>query len=104
MIDEAKMRPRVGELAQISLSDINFCFIPGAGNSVDEVFNQQRPESFMAGGYMVYQSIVYISQYLPKLEAPTMNALDRIWYVNSIKTFEGEHLLGKGRMEKVRGN
>ena len=63
-----------------------------------------RPESFMVQEYMVYQSIMYISQYLPKLAEPAMHAMDRIWDVNSIKTVEGEHLLGKGRMKKVRGN
>ena len=51
---------------------------------------------------MVYQSMVYISQYLPKI-VETMH-VDRIWDVNSIKKFEGEHLLGKGRMRKMRGN
>ena len=51
---------------------------------------------------MLYQSMVYISQYLPKLAA-NMH-VDRIWDVNSIKKFEGEHLLGKGRMTKVKGN
>jgi hypothetical protein len=54
---------------------------------------------------MVYQSMVYISQYIPKLVAPTMHAVDHIWDVNSIKIFEDhEHLLGKGRMKKMRGN
>ena len=49
--------------------------------------------------------MVYISQYLPKLVAPTMHAVDCIWDVNSIKKFEDqEHLLGKGRMKKMRGN
>jgi hypothetical protein len=37
---------------------------------------------------MVYQSMVYISQYLPKLASPTMHVVDRIWDVNSIKKFE----------------
>jgi hypothetical protein len=56
-------------------------------------------------GSMVYQSMVYISQYLPKLVAPTMHAVDHIWDVNSIKKIEyQEHLLGKGRMKKMRGN
>jgi hypothetical protein len=54
---------------------------------------------------MVYQSMVYISQYLPKLATPTMHAVDHIWDVNSIKNIEDqEHLLGKGRMKKMRGN
>ena len=60
------------------------------------------PEGSMVEGYMLYQSMVYISQYLPKLAA-NMH-VDRIWDVNSIKKFEGEHLLGKGRMTKVKGN
>jgi hypothetical protein len=33
-----------------------------------------------------------------------MHAVDCIWDVNSIKKFEGEQLLGKGTMKKVRGN
>jgi hypothetical protein len=69
------------------------------------VRQRARPEGSMVEGYMVYQSMVYISQYLPKLATPTMHAVDRIWDVNSIKKFEDqEHLLGKGRMKKMRGN
>ena len=30
--------------------------------------------------------------------------VDRIWNVNPIKNFEGENLLGKGRMRNVKGN
>ena len=51
-------------------------------------------------GYMVYQTSVYITQYSPKIS--TTISVDRIWDVNSIKKIEGEHLLGKGRMRKVR--
>jgi hypothetical protein len=59
------------------------------------------PEGSMVEGYMVYQSMVYISQYLPKLAVPTMHTMDRIWDVNSIKKFEDqEYLLGQGRMKK----
>jgi hypothetical protein len=67
---------------------------------------RERPEGSMVEGYMVYQSMVYISQYLPKLAVPTMHAVDRIWDVNSIKKIDEdqEHLLGKGRMKKMRGN
>ena len=42
-------------------------------------------EDSMVEGYMVYQSMVYISQYLPKLTVPSMHAVDHIWDVNSIK-------------------
>ena len=63
------------------------------------VKQRARPE-----GYMVYQSMLYISQYLPKVVVPNMNAMDRIWDVNSIKKFEREQMLRKGTMKKVRGN
>jgi hypothetical protein len=49
--------------------------------------------------------MVYISQYLPKLAVTAMHAMDLIWDVKSIKKLEDqEHLLGKGRMNKMRGN
>ena len=53
---------------------------------------------------MVYESMVYISQYLPKLVAQAMHAVDCIWDVKSIKKIESEQLLGKGTMTKLRGN
>ena len=60
------------------------------------------PEGSNVEGYMVYQYMVYISQYLPKLS--TNMHVDCIWDVKSIKNFEGGHLLEKRRMKKVRGN
>jgi hypothetical protein len=66
------------------------------------VRQRERPEGSMVGGYMVYQSLVYISQYLPKLLA-SMN-VPIIWDVNPINKFEGEVLLGKGRMRKEKVN
>jgi hypothetical protein len=69
------------------------------------VRQRARRECSMVEGYMVYQSTMYISQYLPKLTVPTMHAVDYIWDMNSIKKFEDqEHLLGKGRMKKMRDN
>ena len=56
----------------------------------------------MVKGYMVYETMVYIGQYLPKLVANMI--ADRIWDVNSINKFKGEHLLGQCRMRKVKGN
>jgi hypothetical protein len=70
----------------------------------DLVRQRERPEGSMVDGYMVYESMVYIIQYLPKLAVQTMHAVDCIWDVNSIKKFEREQLLGKGTMKKVRGN
>lgn len=54
----------------------------------------------MIEGYMVYQTMVYISQYSPTI-GKIINVWDRIWDVNSMNKYEGEHLLGKGRMRKV---
>ena len=42
------------------------------------VRQRTRPERSMVEGYMVYQSMVYISQYLPKLVVPTMHEVDHI--------------------------
>ena len=61
-----------------------------------------HPKGYMFEGYMVYQTMVYIGEYLSKL-ATNMN-VDHIWDVNSINKFEGEHLMGQGRMRKVKGN
>jgi hypothetical protein len=70
----------------------------------DLVRQRAHLEGSMVEGYMVYESMVYISQYLPKLAVQAMHVVDCIWEVNSIKKFEREHLLGKGIMKKVRGN
>jgi hypothetical protein len=66
------------------------------------VRQRARLEGSMVEGYMVYQCIVYISQYLPKL-ADNMN-VPHIWHLNSINKFEVEVLLGKGKMRTVKGN
>jgi hypothetical protein len=70
----------------------------------DLVTQRACPEGSMVDGYMVYESMVYISQHLPKLAVQAMHAMDFIWDVNSIKIIEGEKLLGKDIMKKVRGN
>ena len=69
----------------------------------DFVRQRECPKGSMVEGYMVYQSLVYISHYLPKLATKIMK-VPRIWDVNSINKFEGEVLVGKGRMRKVKGN
>ena len=66
------------------------------------VRERELPKYFVVEGYMVYQTMVYIFQYLPKL-AVNMNA-GHIWDVSPINKFEREYLLGKGRMMKVKGN
>ena len=65
----------------------------------DLVRQRAHPEGSMVEGYMVYQCMVYISEYLPKL-AENMN-VPRIWHLNSINKFV---LLGKGTMRTVKGN
>jgi hypothetical protein len=66
------------------------------------VRQRARFEGSMVEEYMVYQLMVYISRYLPKLVG-NMH-VDHIWDVNSINFFEGEHLLGKCGTRKVKGN
>lgn len=68
----------------------------------DLVREREHHKGSMVQEYMIYQSMVYISQYLPKL-VENMH-VDHIWDVNSIKKFEGEHLLGKGRIRQVIGD
>ena len=60
---------------------------------------QQRacPKGSMVKGYMVYQMMVYITQYLP-------NLVDSIWDLDSTKKFKGEYLVGNGSYRKVKGN
>ena len=50
------------------------------------------PEGSMVEGYMIYQSMVYISHYLPKLAMPTMHAVDRIWDVTPSKNLKIESI------------
>ena len=66
------------------------------------VRKRELPEDSMLEGYMVYQTMVYISEYLPNFS--TNIHVDRIWDPNSINKFEGEYLRGKGRLRRVRGN
>jgi hypothetical protein len=53
----------------------------------------------MVEGYMVYQSMVYISEYLPKVDID----VPHIWDDKYTNKFEGEVLLGKGIEKKVKG-
>ena len=65
---------------------------------------QQRasPKGSMVEGYRVYQTMVYISEYLPKFSSKIH--VDCIWDPNSINIFKEEYLTGKGRLSKVRAN
>ena len=45
--------------------------------------------------------MAYIHQYSDEI-GKIINVLDHIWDLNSVDDFEGEHLLGKGIMRKVR--
>ena len=51
---------------------------------------------------MVYQTMVYISEYFPKYAKKIHG--DFIWDPKSINKFKVEYLMGKGRLRKVRGN
>ena len=56
----------------------------------------------MMEGYMVYQNMLYVSEYIPNL-ASKLN-LARICDRESNNNFEGDHLKRKGRSRKVKGN
>ena len=63
---------------------------------------QARDEGSMMEGYMVYQNMLYVSEYLPNL-ASKIN-LRCICDLDSNNKFEVEHLKGKGRLRKMKGN
>ena len=56
----------------------------------------------MVEGYMIYQTMVYISEYLPKFVVGIH--VDRIWDPNCNDKFKGEYMKWKGRLRRVRGN
>lgn len=66
------------------------------------VWQRAHLEGSTVEGYMVYQTLVYITEYLPKFAAKIH--VDRIWDPNPINKFKGEHLMGKDRLKKLRGN
>ena len=66
------------------------------------VQQRENAKGSMVEGYMVYQTIVYISEYFLKFVANIH--VDHIWDPNSNEKFEGEYLMGKGRLRRVRGN
>ena len=66
------------------------------------VRQRAHPKGSMIVGYMTYHIMVCITQYLPNHGAKTH--IDCIWDLDSIKKFEGEYLVGKGRFRKVKGN
>ena len=59
-------------------------------------------EGSMMEGYMVYQNMLYVSEYLPNL-ASKLN-LHCICDPNSSNNFEGEYMKGKGISRKVKSN
>ena len=66
------------------------------------VRQRARVEGSIMEGYMVYQNMFYISEYLPNL-ASKLN-LRCICDPNSNNNFEGEYLKGKSILKKVKGN
>ena len=66
------------------------------------VRQQAHNEGSMMEGYMVYQNMLYVSEYLPKLVSK-LN-LRRICDLDSNSNFEGEYLKVKSRSWKLKGN
>ena len=65
------------------------------------VRKRSHAEGSMLEIYMVYQNMMYISEYIPKL-AFKLN-LGHICDPHSNNNFEGEYLKGKGKSRKVKG-
>ena len=68
------------------------------------VRQRERPKGSMVDGYMVFQDMVNIIEYLPGLAFIKMELDRHIGDPNSTKKFEGEYLMGKGRSRKMKGN
>ena len=66
------------------------------------VRQRARPKGSMVEGYMVYQTLVYISDYLPDL-GRKINMHCSWSGVNNDKILEVEVLVGNGKMRKVKG-
>ena len=66
------------------------------------VRQQAHAKGSMMEGYMVYQNMLYVSEYLLILTSK-LN-LRRICDPESNKKFEGEQLKGKCRLRKLKGN
>ena len=69
----------------------------------DFFIQRSHPKCSMVNEYMVYQSVVYISEYIHEVASPHIN-VPHIWDVDSKKKYEGDFLLGNGRMTKFKGN
>ena len=65
-------------------------------------WDNEHVQGSMMEGYMVYQNMLYVSEYIPKL-ASKLN-LHHICDPYSNNYFEGEYLKGKGRSREVKGN
>ena len=68
------------------------------------VSQRARAEGSMVEGYMVFQAMVYIVEYLPGLTFIKTELDQCIGDPNSTKKLEGEYLMGKGKSRKVKGN
>ena len=62
------------------------------------------PEGSMVEVYMVFQTMVYISQYLPRLAFIKIDLDRHGGDPKSIKKLEGEYLMGNGRSRKLKGS
>jgi len=68
------------------------------------VRQRARHEGSMVEGYMVFQTMVYIAQYLPRLAFIKMDLDRHGGDPKSIKKLEGEYLMGNGRSRKLKGS
>jgi len=68
------------------------------------VRQRARPKGSMVEGYMVFQTMVYIAEYLPGLAFIKIDLDRHGGDPKSIKKLEGEYLMGNGRSRKLKGS
>ncbi|XP_059075535.1 uncharacterized protein LOC131875398 [Cryptomeria japonica] len=62
------------------------------------VRQKARLEGSMVEGYMVFQAMVHLSEYLPQLHLEAL----RLWNYSKPKSFEGEKLEGQGTSKRIK--
>lgn len=63
------------------------------------VRQKARLEGSIVEGYMVFQEMVDLSEYLPQLHLEAL----RLWNYNQSQSFEGEKIESEGASNRIKG-
>ena len=58
-----------------------------------------RPKGSIVEGYVIFQAMGHLSEYLPQLELE----VPQLWNYNQPLSFEGEKLEGQGTSKRIKG-